>query len=75
MAEDVIVVGAAPCIDEEKRLAVRHPMLLGVVILQLAAIIEAPGLRFVEMQPIRAGGDVSAHIVAQREEVTILENV
>jgi hypothetical protein len=45
VADDVVVVCAAPCVDEEQAIAVREPVLLRVVTAEFRAVVEEPWLQ------------------------------
>ena len=73
MPEDVIVARAAAGVDEEKRVAVRDPVLLGVVAPKVGAVIPGPGARNAEVQSVAAGRHVRRLVVAHAKEEAVAE--
>src|SRR3989442_1465724 len=63
----MVVVRAAPGVDQEEAFAVRDPVLLGAVVAQVAAVIPRPGLGTVEVQSVLAGRGVAFLVVTQRQ--------
>ena len=73
VAEDMVVVRSAAGVDEKQPVAVRHPMLLRVVVAQLGAVVERPGSAARRSAGHRARGDVALLVVAEREEEATAE--
>ena len=69
VADDVVVVGTASGIDEEKTVAVCQPVLLRVVAAEFRAVVEVPGLWLGKVQSVITHTDVAALVIAQREVV------
>ena len=65
MAENVIVVRAFAGVNEVEMIFVHHPVLLGVVVAQIAAVSPIPAFEFAEMQAVIAGTHVACGVVAQ----------
>jgi hypothetical protein len=67
VTDDMVIVRTLAVIDEVKPVAMRDPVLLRVVVPELAAVIELPWLNGAKIQPVIAHGDVAGGVVAQRE--------
>src|SRR5258706_7763708 len=73
MTDNMVVVGAAACIDQEQAVAMREPMLLRVVAPEIAAVVEPPGNDRFPVQAVTAAGYITALVVAQGQEVAASE--
>lgn len=73
MTKDMVVVRALACVDEKQAVGMSDPVLLRVVIAQIAAVIECPAPGRVVVQSVAAGRDVAVIVVAKSQIKTIAE--
>ena len=71
MAEYMIVKARSARIHEPKPAAARQPMLLGVVVSEILAVIKAELSRIVKMQAVVAPADKSGPVVSHGKEVSV----
>ena len=64
MTEHVVVAGALARVHKKQSIAMRHPVLLRVVVSQVGAIIKCPAFWLVEIQSILTGCDVAVFIIS-----------
>ena len=67
--EHMIVIRTAAGIHQPQLTAAGDPVLLGIVITQIRAIVKAQLLRRIEMQTVGAAGNVACHIVADAQVI------
>ena len=71
--ESAFVQLAPPVVDKVEAAAVLQPVLLRVVVAQVAAIVKRPGLQFRKMHSVRAGSDIASEKLADGQEVLVLK--
>ena len=67
MPKHVVVVRASPRIYQEQSIVVCHPMLLGVVVAEVAVVIKLPFTLRLEIQTIVADADITMIVVTHRQ--------
>ena len=72
-SDHAVVQFAAAVVDQVEGVVAREPVLLGVVVAQVAAVVEGPWFVGVEVQAVVADADDSSHVVADGEVEAVLE--
>lgn len=73
VAEDVIIVRPLAGVNEPEGITMRDPVLLGVVVAEAGAVIEAPRLELAKVQAILTDGDEPGRVIPQGEVKAPLE--
>ena len=64
----MVIVRSSAVVNQVEAITVSHPVLLGVVVPQIAAVIELPRLNRTEIHAVVTGANVAPDIVSKREK-------